>query len=62
MQDEQYVQHFSGAVSAATNTTYTAGTAAQNALSVIGKFNSVSSLCELLQEHFQQLEECAPVS
>lgn len=59
MQEERYVQSFSTAVSAATNTTYTAGTAAQNALSVIGKFDSVSILCELLQEHFEQLEECA---
>ena len=57
-QEERYVENFVDAVNAATNT-YTAGTAAQNALSVVGKFNSVQAMCKMLQQHFQQLEECA---
>lgn len=62
MQEERYMQSFSAAVTAATNTTYTAGTAAQNALSVIGTFHSVKEMCEVLQEHFQQLEEYVSAS
>ena len=56
-QEERYVHYFTAAVNAATNT-YNAGTAAQNALSVVGKFDSVKAMCELLQQHFHQLEEC----
>jgi hypothetical protein len=56
MQEERYVHSFSQAVSAATNT----AARTQNALTVIGRFDSVPSLCKLLQDHFQKLEECAP--
>jgi hypothetical protein len=59
VQEEKYVHAFTAAISAQTNTVYTAGTAAQNALSLIGKFDSVASLCQLLQYHFQELEKCA---